>query len=491
MKSDSPENLKEKLEKETNIQQQYRFLIRLAEYGPSSIPVLKTVCKYLDSKEPMVQAAALQIFISAGKVYPEVVPKLVKIIKKRPKGKVQLELRGIAVAALVETCNDPEIFRKLFKTADKSLISTLSTALQDKLELNKRLSSFINWPKPEISGIDKSVIVNGDFEQNSGNLPNGWELILKDGAVGLCQIDSTKSYSGKKSLLLRKKNGKGYLELRTKEMLTIPANAFWTWRGFYHAENAPASSLLLFRLEDENGQVSAHDNVPRPGWGWQSQSFLLNAPSNEWRKRLLILRPANKERKFRLIVRIYGNPCKVWLDKLTFPSPSWYRTITSGVPEPPRYTWEQAAEILSKRSNVVAKLTKGANGQMLLKLNGKIVPPALYFPWRSEYGDFDKFNKAGIKIHNVVLPINDSSEFTHGKLADTGQFKNLGLGPVWSSAKNKKFNFEPLFSKLRDYVRKNPRGYIMLGFHITWPKDYVEVNPDTAWMDKNGYLCLR
>ena len=481
---DSPEELKVKLSKATQPAQQYNMLMIMSEHGSDAKPVLKTVAKFIDSPEPMVKAAALNVFISAMQPYPDIVPQLVKLAKKYPRNGTQRRLRGFAVAALAEVCNDPEVFRKLLKRADKSLKMTIAVALQDKPTLKDALGSELEWPHPEISGRNKSVLINGGFEQNQGSTPTGWELVLKDGAAGKYSVDTTRSYSGKQSLLLQKNNGKGYLELKSKSMVTVPAKAFWTWRGFYYAETAPPGTLLQFRLEDENGKVSSHDNVPRAGWAWQSQSFLLNSSGKEWRKRLLMLRPASKERKFRMIIRIYGNPCKVWLDNLTFPSPAWRMHITSAVPEAPRYTWEEAAKILAERKNTIADLKQAANKRIELRLNGKTVAPVLYFPWRSEYGDFQKFDKNGIKIHNIVLPINDYyGEFKSGK------YKDIGLGPVWPSAKSEKYNFKPLFAKLRAYLRKDPHGYIMLGFHITWPKDYVKVNPDTAWQNRKGHYA--
>lgn len=480
----TPAELNSKLEKATDLEQQYKLLITLAEHGPDATPALQTVTKLLDSPEPMVKAAALNVFISAMQPYPAAVPKLLAIIKPFPATSTQDTLRGMAVAALTEVCQDPTVFDTLLKGADKRLEMTLATALADKPDLRSKLAVKPGWPLPEISGTNRSVIVNGDFENAENGQPNGWELLLKDGAAGSCRVDSRKHYSGEKSLFIQKTNGKGYLELRSKSMVTVPAKAFWTWRGFYQADTAPASSLLLFRLENEQGKVDSHDNIPRSGWGWQSQSFLLNAPEGEWRKRLLILRPANHDRQFRLVVRIYGNPCELWLDNLTFPSPAWKMHIASPVPESPRYSWEQASRILAKRKDSTAMLNKGSNGQIQLQINGKTVPPTIYFPWESELGDYDRFNKAGIKIHNVVLPINDS----YGKFS-SGKLENIGAGPAWTSAKDRNYNFKPLFNKMRDVIRKDPNGYIMLGFHITWPEDYVKVNPGTAWKDKNGHYA--
>ena len=474
------ERLNTKLAATANPEQQYQLLIQLAEYGPNAAASFENVKKLLNSYDSMVKMAALRVFISGMQPYKEAVPELLKIIKRFPRHRKQEALRGAAVAALTAVCEDPEVFKKLLNNSDKKLKQTVSTALQDKPEIAKQLNSFMSWPLPEISVKNKSVIINGDFEQSKKDIP-GWEFTLKEGASGTYRIDSQIYKSGKQSLLLEKNNGKGFIELRSKETVTVPAGAFWTWRGFYHAQTAPASSLLLFRLEDESGLVSSHDNVPRAGWAWQSQSFLLNSAPGEWRKRLLILRPSPKPRKFRLIVRIYGNPCKVRLDQLTFPSSLWRMHIASPIPEVPTFTIEQAAGILAKRKDARGVLTNGPNGQVQLRINDKITAPVIYFPWISEHGDYRKFSTSGIKIHNIVLPINDY----YGKFK-SDKLSQQGTGPVWPSAKSDNYNFEPLLSKLRDFVRKNPDDYLMLGFHISWPADYVKVNPGTAWQDKRG-----
>lgn len=472
--------LSAELAESTVHKKQYLLLLKLAEYGPEAVVAFPNVKKLLTSPEPMVKMAALRVFISAMQPYPEAVPELVKILRLYPRNRDQDSLRGAAAAALAEVCNDPAVFRKLLQATDKSLKQTITAAVRDKPALEKQLRPLLEWPLPEIKGKSKSVIINGDFE--SGNqLPNGWELVCREGAEGSVKLDTGIRHSGKQSLLLKKDNGKGYLELRSQSMVTVPPKAFWTWRGFYHADNAPSGSLLLFRLEDENGQVSSHDKVPRSGWAWQSQSFLLNAEPGKWRKRLLMLAPSPKARKFRLLVRIYGNPCKVWMDDLTFPSAPWTMHIASQVPEAPRYSWEQASSILAKRKDASGKLLTGANRQVELQINGKTTAPVIYFPWKSEYGDYDQFEKAGVKICNVVLPINDY----YGNFSN-GDISQQGTGPVWSSATLRRYNFEPLFSKLRDFIRKAPDAYLVLGFHISWPGDYVKINPETAWQDEKG-----
>jgi hypothetical protein len=456
-----------------------RRMLALAEMGDKAVPHLKECEPLLKSSKPVERIAAMNVFISAGAEYPSIVPDLLKMIQSPGSGAPNDIALGAAVVTLLTVCNDENVFAELLKSPNKRIRMAMSNALLDSPRLTPKLREMLDWPSPDITGPNRSVIVNGGFEADAA-APSGWTFALKDGAEGDCAIDPQTARDGKQSLRIVKTNGQGYVELRSAEAVEVPAKAFWNWRGYYRADDCTGSSLLFFRLEDEKGEVSAHDDVPRAGWGWQSQAYLLNSPPGEWNRRVLGLRPAKEARKFHLVVRIYGNPVTVWLDDLSFPARPWKINHSPLIPEPPRYTLEEARAIIAKRPVASAKLEKNAAGKVELKINGETTPPVLYFPFRPGYGDFKLMEEAGIKLHNVIVKINDFDGINPRNPSE------LTDGPVWPSAANDNYNLNPLINEIREFVRRSPESYMILGINIHWPADYVANNPDTKWLNERG-----
>lgn len=456
-----------------------RRMLELVEMGDKAVPYLKECEPLLKSSDPVSRIAAMKVFISAGAEYPAIVPDLLKMIRSPGPGTPNEVAFGTAAVALLTVCRDEEVFANLLASPDKRVRMAMSSALFDSPRLTPKLREMLDWPLPDISGKDRSIVVNGGFEADGAG-PSGWTFAPKDGAEGSCAIDGEVVHGGRQALRITKTNGKGFLELRSAEAVEVPAKASWYWRGYYRADDCAGSSLLFFRLEDEKGQVSAHDDVPRAGWGWQSQSYLLNSPPGEWNRRVLGLRPAGEARKFHLVVRIYGNPVTVWLDDLSFPAAPWKINASPRLPEPPRYTLEEARAIIDKRPAAAARLEKNACGKVELKINGETVPPVLYFPFQPGYGDFKMMEDAGIRLHNVILKINDFGGVNPRNPTE------LTDGPVWPTAASDHYNFKPLINEVREFVRRSPESYMILGINIHWPADYVKNNPGTKWFNERG-----
>ncbi len=458
----------------------YHLLGSLSEIGSAAAPALPEIVKALNISDTKVRMAAMRALVSINKPCPDAVSPLVKLITNQSTHRVVRSQKGAAAAALAVVCTDPEVFKSLLLFPNKEVRMTMATALATHPELAKQLAPEIAWACPTVFQTGPSWLPDGGFE-SEGKTPFGWTLHFRDGAKGSWQIDTSRVRNGKQALKLTKTNGMGYLELRSSQPLIVPAGGgIKTWRGFYHSENAPKSSLLLFRLEDEKGEVSAHDNVPRSGWAYCSQTYIRNSAPEAWRKRLLMLRPDKKERRYHLIVRLYGNPCTVWLDDFTFPSTPWNFIYTSPVPSPPGYSLKETMDMLQKRPDSTSELGS-SKGRTELRIDGKTVLPIFHFPWKTQYGNFKKFGDAGVHIHNVVLPINNTFGKYRGSKPD-----ETGAGPVWKSIRSEKYDFSSFFSQLREFARKSPNSYILLGFHVAWPTDYVQQNPDTAWVNEKG-----
>lgn len=453
-----------------------RFLV-YEEQNDDLRPILPDCIKALKSNDRLLQIAAMRMFISAGIEYPEAIPQVLKMLEKYPLNRKEEDLTGYAIATLLTICRDENIFLKLFETTDKSRLMTLSSAFLDSDKLTPAIRAKLQWPEPEFGSPVKSYLQNGDFENGLDN----WDFKLKEGAQGVIAIDNKIKRSGNASLKITKSNGIGYIELRSKTPIEIPAGKTWYWRGFYHASDAPDTSLLLFWLEDENGKIN-ECKIPVRGISWikQGQSFLLNAPDGEWNKRLFGVKGEAQAEKFYPIIRIYGNPLTVWIDDLTFPSPEWKYYRTARIPEPPRHTMAEAQEILEKRNDSTAKIACYPSGATGIEINGKLYPPIIYFPYMPDFADFKAFEESSISIHNTSFFL-DSTSGPHSE-----DPMKLASGSAWPTAANNKYNFAPLIMKLKKLLRQNPYGYIILGIYVQWPLDYFEKNPGMEWLDENG-----
>ncbi|HOG50209.1 MAG TPA: hypothetical protein PKY10_06435 [Lentisphaeria bacterium] len=452
-----------------------RSLLQAEEQATGVEMDLTSALTALEAPTPRVQLAALRMIIAAGQENQAAVEPLLRLLQKPLTSTPAREVYGYAVAALVTVCRDEDVFAQLLATAEPAQKMTLSNALLDSEAMTPRLAALLEWPEPDFAPSVDSILVNSGFEDGLA----GWKLTLHDGAEGSMDIDSAVVRSGHSALVIHKTNGRGYLELRAENPLEIPAGETWTWRGFYHADDAPASALLLFRLEDEQGVISAHDNVPRGGWGWQSQSFLLNAPPDQWQKRILTLRAAETTRRMRPVIQIYGNPLTVRLDDLTFPSPAWRFPASMPVPEPPRYALAEIEALYAGLTPSTARLVKTPTGLTGIEVDGEVLPPALHFPYQSRLGDFHLFNQNGVRIHNVLLPIDNLS----GPMASS--LSRCTSATVWPSAAQKP-DYTAMLGTFKQALRREPDAYIILGFNLHWPADYVQLNPETRWSDEHG-----
>ena len=157
---------------------------------------------------------------------------------------------------------------------------------------------------------DANAVINPGFED-----AGGWEVVLHNGALGGGESDASRARSGARSMKLAKENGLGCVILRTAKPIRAQAGITYTFRGWFHSENAPVSSALLFRVggKDDNLRYDAIDGSA----GWMSQSLLINSPADRWEKRLITYKSA-KDQEIYLHIVLYGNPCSVWLDDMEF-----------------------------------------------------------------------------------------------------------------------------------------------------------------------------
>lgn len=311
-----------------------------------------------------------------------------------------------------------------------------------------------------------NLIVNSGFESTSG-----WQVSLQNGATGSNKYDASMAHSGKQSLKLTKTNSLGYVELRTVNPIHIEANTLYTFRGLFHAENAPLSSLLLFRTSTD-GKSLAYNAIDRSA-GWMSQSVLINSPAGQWQPRAITYQ-SNTAQDIYLHVALWGNPCSVWLDDLELMVGTRHgKGFQYNFDYP--YSKEQVLEELQKRPVATAAVVK-ENGKMHFEINDKAQPFIIYKGMEPDdhNGDQAAFGKDGVNLTIVPIQLGQSR---YAYVPPTEK-------PIWNS--DGTINFDVIDAVLSKTLRRNPQAYLILDM---WAYPYLEwgnKSPDEIVRDAKG-----
>ena len=307
---------------------------------------------------------------------------------------------------------------------------------------------------------DADAVINPGFED-----AGGWEVVLRSGALGGGESDASRAKSGARSMRLAKGNGLGCVILRTAGPVRVQAGITYTFRGWFHSENAPVSSALFFRIggKDDNLRYDAIDGSA----GWMSQSLLVNSPADRWEKRLITYKSA-KDQEIYLHIVLYGNPCSVWLDDMEFTAEPYIQPEKAHeFPTP--YSEAQALEVLRQRKPATARVAV-EDGKSVLLLNGRpIALPVLCKDGLHDMqADYQAFGKAGIDI--LIVPVN------------LGTAK--GKPGIWRG--RYLYDFDALDRILLGALRKNPRAYLVVDFRIyPYPK-WGDEHPHHRWTNSKG-----
>lgn len=363
--------------------------------------------------------------------------------------------------------------RDILLGPDKGLRLTMATAVRGMPGgVPGALAAEVDWANPPVMQTGPSLLPDGSFEGSSDKKLVGWEVVFRDGATGSWEIDSTRAQDGLKSLKITKTNGLGYIMLRSTEPVIVPpGRKSWTFRCFFQCFDAKYNTLLLPRLETEKGSLIWDDTGLNRSAGWQSQSLLRNTPAHFWDRRMIMRRQQETAQRLRPVLALYGNPATVWIDNVEFPAPDW-NAATAGPTYPqPDYTLEQAMNMIEKRPPVSAKITS-ENGKTALFLNGRKSAPVLYLATRGFSGDFKAVNtEGGIKLPVCRIDLAGSRNYPPFEKA-------------WNAGGQA--DFSSFFATLENAVRQAPESSFILGLNIAWPQDYVENNPEEAWIDEQG-----
>ena len=295
---------------------------------------------------------------------------------------------------------------------------------------------------------------------------SGWEVRFEDGATGTFELDSAVLRSGTHSLRVAKTNSLGYILIRTKQPVTMELGRRYSFRGYFHSEDAPVSSLLLFRLGN-----SESGDFPNPyGLYWYSaHGHVPNAPPGRWEKRIAnyvcsadptdgLGGARNVPPQTHANIILYGNPFTVWLDDVEVAPARTRPAGEEGLLSYP-YSEEEAMRILASRPESTLRLESTPTKNRLV-LNGEPVPPAMYMAKGTDErtGDFAGFGQAGV---NLAIA---SDHVTGGVW--------LGKG---------KYNMASVDEAMVRVLRRNPRAEIVVGLYVYPYRGWVDENPDGAW----------
>jgi hypothetical protein len=312
----------------------------------------------------------------------------------------------------------------------------------------------------------QNLIANSDFESTSG-----WQVRMQSGAMGNFAFDAARARSGKQSLKLVKTNGLGYVELRLAQPVRIKAGVLYTFRGWFHAGDAPISSLLLFRIS-RDGKTLNYNSIDRSA-GFKSQSLLINAPDGKWQKRAITYKSDEPEEIY-LHVALWGNPATVWLDDLELsPGVEKGQSVPATFESP--FSKEQVLQTLEKRDNATAQLVQ-KNGAMHLQINGVPQPFVFYKGMQpgEKSGDQEAFGKAGVNLVSVAIQLGQSryAYVPHDEKT------------IWEG--NGKINFEVIDEILAITLRRNPQANLILEMWVYPYREWGEENPDEIVRNDKG-----
>lgn len=309
---------------------------------------------------------------------------------------------------------------------------------------------------PALAGADEPQPANGSFES-----PGGWDLALEAGATGENVRGTALARSGTASLRLEKTNGLGRLRLVSSTPVKALPGVHYVFRGWFHSDDAPLNTLLLFRLGPREGNLF-YDSIDASA-GYSSQSLVVNSTKGQWIKRVVSFKTA-EPKDIWLNVVVWGNPCRIWLDDFEF-GPEAHGAWKPLTPFATPFDEAAARQIVQARPDATAAVDAG--GRLLL--DGKPATPAIY---KGEVytleSDLARFGEAGVPLATVAIPLGGV---------------NGGPGAWQGEAK---YDFAYAEQRLASALRRNPRAYVVLDLLVYPYAAWGDEHPDACWRNAEG-----
>lgn len=312
-----------------------------------------------------------------------------------------------------------------------------------------------------------SPLQDGAFATPNANAD--WLLLKSNGGQGSVSWDKDASRRPKSgSLLLEKTNSAGEVVLRSKRPLEVRAGDTPGIRIHFRAEDAPPGSVLQLLLEDEKGSITIGNLFN--GHAAQSQTVLQNTAPGEWEKRMIQVPKRKTDAQYHIRIVLKGNPARVWIDDADAPANPYRYSYPPGM-----LTKREASppDIQEPAKPAEARVAS-VGGRTRLTVNGKAIPPILYFSLRGSMGDFAGMSSIGkVPLMTVTIGLNDLTSEHYPPFR-----------PVWESGKN--FNFATPLEWLDHLAANAPEAWIILNFNIHWPQDWTDSHPGEIWKNAEG-----
>ena len=383
----------------------------------------------------------------------------------------------VSASAVALTQLGPIIYPTLSRLLlgnDRTIRLSIAVALRGMPGgIPSELKDAVDWASPRVVQSGSSLHPNSGFEADM----DGWKVEFCDGAEGHWEITEKRASSGRKSLKLIKSNARGFIKLISTQPITIPPDPKripWTFRANFQSFTSSTDVFLIPRLlSDDNIYYGDDGGGMNPYYSWTSQYQIRNTPEAYWDKRMILFRPSAKDEiRVRPAMLLYGEPSEIWLDNVEFPAPVWKGIYAGRIYSQPEYTRKKMLQIVTKRPRVSVKLAS-ENGKTTVKVNDKIVNHAIHMSWPTTgaTADFKDMEKAGIAFPLISLSMQ-------------GALSLPPYGESWNGKDN--VIFDDFFNSIEYALRQNPYGNYIIGLNLLWPPDYVDKNPDEAWLDMQG-----
>ena len=293
-----------------------------------------------------------------------------------------------------------------------------------------------------------------------------WEVRRHEGAKGAI------TDAGKGVYRIVKENAEGILEIRRKQPVELTGPRRWFLRGEYRSRRNVFGTMFFYRLVPD---MTAPANLITSGSRTLgTETLLVNTPGDSWKERIYSIQTPGV-RKYHPVLLVVGNPARITLRNLRFTPVARPYPAADAPDREPEYTWEQAEAILARRSHATAEVVRDGNGDLLLMVNGRVVPPAGYrnegqLRWEYMFRNAE-FHAAGVPLTSIQLPLSRG-------LAENG----IVLG-------RDRYDWEKLDGIFRQYLRRTPHGTFFVTLTLTGLyMDWVRENPDEVWRNIRGEI---
>ncbi len=412
-------------------------LLALSAQGEASPDVLAALEKHLDDGNEVIRSMAASALVDLG-----------------PEGKAILEKRLHSPLAIRPRL---EVLMALRSSLSGLQDATLREAMQP---LFSEIAA-LNYPETPTSPLLKDPA----FEETS---IGDWMVSYNGGAEGNATIDREVTRNGRGgSLRIEKTNEKGEIVLRSKRAHAVKSGETPSARFYFRADDAPGDAALQFLFEREGGAVFIGDLVR--GHAAQSQTTLWNVAPGAWEKRVARLTPRQEASSYHLRLVLKGNLATVWIDDIGFPAAPYLYSYPPGM----RTLLEPPSALEEPKVPLEAKIETDA-GRPRLMVDGKPVPPIMYFVMRGNFGDYAGMSQLG------DLPVMVSTV----RLEDDADQRYPPVSSVWTG--EGKFDFTTPLAWLDQAARNAPGRYLILNFQVAWPRDWAEKNENELWRNEKG-----